>query len=77
VAGADHPDTLTWRHNLAHAYRAAGRLSDAIGLFEQNLAESVRVVGADHPDTLTRRSDLAGAYRLGGQARRARKLDRR
>jgi tetratricopeptide (TPR) repeat protein len=33
--GADHPDTLTTLHNLALAYQDAGRLDEAIRLFEQ------------------------------------------
>ena len=32
VLGPDHPDTLSSRNNLAVAYRAAGRLTDAIPL---------------------------------------------
>ena len=35
--GLDHPDTLTSRNDLATAYWAAGRTSDAIPLFEQTL----------------------------------------
>jgi len=30
VLGADHPDTLITRNNLASAYRAAGRTAEAI-----------------------------------------------
>jgi len=30
--GADHPQTLTARTNLADAYQSAGRLDDAIPL---------------------------------------------
>jgi tetratricopeptide (TPR) repeat protein len=33
--GPDHPDTLTSMNNLAMAYRAAGRLDEALPLFEQ------------------------------------------
>ena len=32
VLGADHPDTLTSRNNLAHAYQSAGDLGRAIPL---------------------------------------------
>jgi len=35
VLGADHPDTLTTRNNLAIAYRAASRTAEAITLHEQ------------------------------------------
>ena len=30
VLGADHPDTLTTRNNLAAAYQAAGRTAEEI-----------------------------------------------
>jgi Tetratricopeptide repeat len=30
VLGADHPDTLNTRHNLALAYQDAGRTAEAI-----------------------------------------------
>ena len=62
VLGADHPQTLTSRHNLAYAYQAAGRLGEAVPLYEQALADRERVLGADHPDTLTSRHNLAAAY---------------
>jgi Tetratricopeptide repeat len=61
VLGADHPDTLTSRHNLAGAYQAAGRLEEAIPLYERTLADRERVLGADHPDTLTSRHNLERA----------------
>ena len=53
IRGPDHPDTLTSRNNLAYAYQAAGRLDEAIALYEQTLADYERVLGADHPDTLS------------------------
>ena len=52
MLGADHPDTLQTRNNLANAYQAAGRTAEAITLHEQTLADRERVLGADHPDTL-------------------------
>ncbi|MGV9383444.1 tetratricopeptide repeat protein [Nonomuraea sp. NPDC003707] len=58
VLGANHPDTLTSRNNLAHAYQAAGDLSRAIPLYEATLADSERVLGADHPMTRTVRGNL-------------------
>ena len=50
VLGPDHPSTLTSRHNLALAYRAAGRTDEAISLHEQTLAARERVLGPDHPE---------------------------
>ena len=71
VLGADHPDTLVTRNNLAYAYREAGRTAEAITLNEQNLADQERVLGADHPDTLTSRNNLAIAYQEAGRAAEA------
>ena len=67
VLGPDHPDTLLSRNNLALAYRAAGRLDEAISLHEQALAARERVLGPDHPDTLRSRNNLATAYRAAGR----------
>ena len=47
--GADHPDTLTSRNNLAYAYVSAGDLARAIPLYEATLTDSERVLGPDHP----------------------------
>lgn len=47
--GLDDPATLAARSTLAEAYREAGRLPEAIELFEQNLAAWRRIHGADHP----------------------------
>ena len=59
----DHPDTLASRNNLAGAYREAGRLEQAIALFEQVLTDRTRVLGEDHPDTLASRNNLAYVYK--------------
>ncbi|OLO53441.1 tetratricopeptide repeat protein, partial [Actinomyces oris] len=50
--GPDHPSTLTARLNLAGAYREAGRLDEAITLYEQTLTDRTRILGPHHPDTL-------------------------
>ena len=49
VLGETHPDTLTSRNNLAAAYRAAGRLDEAIPLYERTLADRERVLGETTP----------------------------
>ena len=67
LLGPDHPDTLASRHNLAGAYEGAGRLGQAIALYEQVLTDRTRVLDEDHPDTLTSRHNLAGAYREAGR----------
>jgi tetratricopeptide (TPR) repeat protein len=67
VLGEAHPSTLTSRNNLAAAYRDAGRVGEAIPLFERTLADRERVLGETHPDTLTSRNNLAGAYQDAGR----------
>ncbi|WP_146179949.1 tetratricopeptide repeat protein [Micromonospora sp. RP3T] len=62
VLGADHPDTLIARSDLALTYETTGRVELAVVLLEQVLADSERALGPDHPDTLTSRNDLATAY---------------
>ena len=62
--GPDNSYTLISRNNLACAYRDAGRLSEAIDLFEQVLASRLRALEPDHLDILTSRNNLAGAYEL-------------
>ena len=65
--GPDHPRTLTARGNLAVAYQSAGRLDQAVLLFEQVLAAHEHVLGPDHPGTLAARNNLAGAYESAGR----------
>ena len=67
LLGPDHPDTLASRNNLAGAYRAAGRLTEAITLYEQVLLDSIRVLGENHPNTLNSRNNLACAYAAAGR----------
>ena len=71
VLGADHPDTLASRNNLAYAYESAGDLGRAVPLYEQTLTDRLRVLGADHPDTLASRNNLAYAYESAGDLGRA------
>ena len=52
---------------IASAYVSAGRLCEAITLFEQVLTERIRILGNNHPDTMTARDNLAGAYRDAGR----------
>ena len=69
--GPDHPSTLTARNNLAGAYQTAGRLDEAIPLYEQNLEDRTRILGPHHPDTLTARNNLAYAYHDAGRLNEA------
>ena len=65
--GPEHPSTLTSRNNLAGAYQDAGRLHEAITLYEQTLDDRTRILGPRHPDTLTARNNLATSYREAGR----------
>ncbi|MFE5709625.1 tetratricopeptide repeat protein [Streptomyces sp. NPDC056501] len=67
----NHPDTLASRNNLAGVYESAGDLARATPLYEQTLADRVRVLGEDHPDTLTSRNNLAYTYKVAGDLGRA------
>jgi tetratricopeptide (TPR) repeat protein len=67
VLGSDHLDTLNFRHDLAAAYKSAGRLDEAIDLFEKVVADAMRVLGPEHPETLTFCHNLAVAYRSVGR----------
>jgi tetratricopeptide (TPR) repeat protein len=67
IAARIHPGTLASRSNLAGAYESAGRLGEAIPLYERTLADCGRVLGADHPQTLTSRNNLAAAYESAGR----------
>ena len=69
--GPDHPCTLASRNNLAGAYESAGKLEQAIDLYEQTLTDRERILGPDHPHTLTSRGNLAGAYESAGKLEQA------
>ena len=60
--GPHPPDTLTSRNSLAGSYRDAGRLEEAIALYEQVFSGRSRVLGSDHRSTLTARDHLADTY---------------
>ena len=69
--GPGHPDALASRNNLAGAYRKAGRLDEAIPLYEQTLKDRTRILGHHHPDALASRNNLAGAYQEAGRLEEA------
>ena len=60
VLGAEHPDALTARGNLARWTGRAGDPAGARDQFAALLAACERVLGAEHPDTLRVRRSLAG-----------------
>jgi Tetratricopeptide repeat len=58
VLGAEHPDTLRVRNNLAGWTGEAGDAAGARDQFAALLPIYERVLGAEHPDTLTVRRNL-------------------
>jgi len=67
VLGHAHASIPAAHDNLAAAYLSARRTADAIGAYEQSLAEQQQAPGADRPDTLATRSGLAHAYLTAGR----------
>ena len=59
VLGAEHPDTLSTRANLAYWTGRAGDAAGARDQFAALLPIRERVLGPEHPDTLTTRANLA------------------
>ena len=62
ILGADHPETIRSRRELADAYMSVGRVAEAGPLYEQALADAERVLGEDHPDTMRSQDGLAEVY---------------
>ncbi len=60
ILGAEHPDALIARGNLARWTGRAGDPAGARDQFAALLAACERVLGAEHPDTLRVRRSLAG-----------------
>ena len=63
LLGADHPDTLNTRNNLAGAYDSAGHLAEAIDAWEELLPDCQRVLGLEHPLTKLVQKNLEAAKR--------------
>ena len=71
VLGAEHPDTLTTRGNLARWTGAAGDAAAARDLFAALVPVRERVSGAEHPYSLTARGNLARWTGRGGRCDRS------
>ena len=68
VLGADHPDTLAVRSNLAGAYYSVGRFSEAIDAWEELLLDCQQVLGLEHPLTKRVEKNLEAAKRKMNQS---------
>ncbi|MFC4122097.1 tetratricopeptide repeat protein [Nonomuraea zeae] len=69
LLGAEHPDTLTALHTLAHASEDGS--VQATALYHRAAAERARILGDDHPDTLWSRACAAFSYTKAGRASEA------
>ena len=67
VLGAEHPDTLSSRMNLALVLLAQGTNPEAQKELRAVLAIRERVLGAEHPDTLMSRNCLALTLQFQGK----------
>ena len=75
--GVEDQSVLEFRNRLAIGYWTAGRVDDAIKLWEQTSEVRERVLGPEHPDTLTTRNNLAEGYRAAGRIDDAIRLSER
>lgn len=69
-----HSDRLTSEYQLAGAYRAGGRVIEAVKLLEHVVVIEEKGLKADHPDRLASQYELAVAYRADRQIKEAVKL---
>ena len=72
--GADHPDTLACKSNLARLYRAQGKYDRAELLQQEILQGLTATLGADHDKTLMTKLNLATVYYYEGKYDRAEPL---
>jgi hypothetical protein len=77
VLGADHPDTLVSRREVAVGLGWLGRWADALTEYRRVAAARERVLGVDHPDTLAGRNDEAHCLEQLGHGQEADQLYRR
>ncbi len=72
--GADHPDTMTSKNDLAELYQVQGHYAKAETLIKEVLEVRTAKLGADHPDTLTAKNHLAALYMNEGRYPKAEQL---
>jgi len=75
--GADRPDALVSRREVAVGLGWLGRWADALTEYRRVAAARERVLGADHPDTLASRNDEAHCLEQLGHGQEAAELYRR
>jgi tetratricopeptide (TPR) repeat protein len=67
LLGPGHAQSMLARDRLAAAYSSAGRLAEAMSVFEAAVADREQTLGPDHPDTANARMNLAQSYRAAGR----------
>jgi tetratricopeptide (TPR) repeat protein len=72
--GADHPDTLATKHNLAELYYYQGKYDRAEPLRQELVQAFTAKLGADHPNTLNNKNNLATLYQAQGKHNQAEPL---
>jgi tetratricopeptide (TPR) repeat protein len=65
--GAAHTQSAMARDRLSVAYAAAGRMAEALPLFETALDDRETWLGPEHPDTVTARVNLARCQTAAGR----------
>jgi tetratricopeptide (TPR) repeat protein len=65
--GPAHGQSAVARDRLAAAYSAAGRLAEALPIFETALADRESALGPEHPDTVSARVNLARCHTAAGR----------
>lgn len=65
--GRANTQSMLARDRLSAAYSAAGRLGEAMPIFETALADREVSLGTEHPDTVTARVNLARCYAASGR----------
>ena len=64
---ADHDSTLKSMNNLAYAYNKAGRMEEALPIYEQALDLAVSRYGEGDPRPLVYMNNVASSYRKAGR----------
>jgi tetratricopeptide (TPR) repeat protein len=67
LLGHGHAQTVLSRDRLAAGYATAGRLAEALTVFEAALADRARELGPEHPDTLAARVNVARSLEATGR----------
>jgi tetratricopeptide (TPR) repeat protein len=67
LLGPGHEHSALARERLADACAAAGRLAEAVAVFQATLADREATLGQQHPDTVSARLNAARALHAAGQ----------